>query len=63
MHVFEKVLQNKSLFTRNELKHAECNINETRRTFGEAPITFDFDLSAIPIIRKEIGIENIIKIK
>jgi hypothetical protein len=41
----------------------EWNINETRRTFGEAPISYDFDLSTIPIIRKEIGIENIIKVK
>ncbi len=56
-------MQNKNLFTRNELIDAQKYINGTRRTFGEAPISFDFDLSTIPIIRKEIGIENIIKIK
>ncbi len=61
--VFDKIVENKDLFTRRELEHAQDYINEKREPFDIDPVTFDFDIEKIPAVRKEIKTEDILKIK
>ncbi len=59
-YVFDKIIENKELFTKDELEHALNYLNkETYRKNGIAPISFDFDIEKIPTVRKEISIKTI----
>ena len=63
-YVFNKVIENKDLFTRDELKDALDYLNgQTYRKNGIDPINFNFDIEKIPIVRKEINIKTILNKK
>jgi hypothetical protein len=58
-YVFDKIVQSKEKFTREELEHALRYINDVRNKFGKAPLVYDF--SDIPSVRKESKPTKIIK--
>jgi hypothetical protein len=60
--VFNKILENKELFTRTELEDALSYINKEYHMFGKDAIRLDFDINKIPEVRKEVNIEQIFKI-
>jgi len=60
-HVFDKIIENKDLMTKGELKHAKNYINDLKELWGEPPISSDFDITKIPDIRKEVKINEILK--
>lgn len=62
--VFDKLMENFNLLTKDEIGHALWYINErVRASFDKAPIIPDFEISKIPSIRKEIRINDIINTK
>lgn len=63
LFVFEKLMQNKHLLTREEIKHAKSYINRVLNRFGKEPMTLNFQLDEIPAIRKEIKIDELLNIR
>ena len=62
--VFDKLINNKELLTKEEIEHAFWYINErVRSIFGKEPIIPSFNLEDIPNVRKEININSVINIK
>jgi hypothetical protein len=63
-NVFDKMVENKELFTKDELKHALRYLNgDVYHKHGIDPIAFDFDIEKIPAVRKEINIKTILSKK
>ena len=63
INVFDKVIENKELFTRDEISHALRYINKELFLWGKNPVTLKFDLNKIPKVRKEVNIETILNKK
>jgi Metallopeptidase toxin 4 len=58
-HVFNKIIENKDLFTRNELEHALEYLNDfTYDKNGIDPINFDFDINVVSLRKKFNNLNN-----
>lgn len=58
--VFDMILENKNMFTKDELTHALGYINDVRKSNGLDPLTHNFD--DIPKILKERKVEDLFSI-
>jgi hypothetical protein len=62
--IFDKMIENKDLLTRKELKQALNYLNDDiYKIRGIDPIELPFDINKIPEVRKEIDIKTIFNLK
>ena len=57
--VFNKIVENRQYFNQAELNHALDYINDIRNKRGLDPVKFDFDITQIPVTRKNVSIEEL----